>query len=1031
MRRIITRGSFVGLIVTASACSSSDPLVSAGSPDEVASSAFSIGATTAAEKAYTLFESGQVRPLALDGKTLYALNTPDNRLEIFKTNGSKLTKLGSVGVGLEPVAVAVRNSSEVWVVNHLSDSISIVDVKNPNKAFVKRTLLVGDEPRDIVFAGSNGARAFITTAHRGQNTGRDPQLTTPGVGRADVWIYDTQNLGAALEGTPLKVVTLFTDTPRALAVSADLATVYAAGFQTGNRTATVNERLVTNRPPNDTPIPLPDGGTTLPPPMANLPPPLTNFQGIPTPPVSLVVRYRAPKNDPLGAAHWFDELDRSWDDSVRFNLPDKDVFAIDANFVNDPNNPNQDIGRGVYTGVGTVLFNMVVNPQNGKVYVGNTDALNDVRFEGHNTFGGTGSVRGHLADSRITVLDASSVVPRYLNKHIDYTRQGTAAERAKALAFPMGMAVTRSGATLYVSAFGSSKVGVFNTAELEANTFTPNEANQISVTGGGPSGVALDETSERLYVLTRFDNAISVIDTKNKKEVAHVAMYNPEPPSVTKGRPLLYDARKTSSHGDSACMSCHVFGDFDSLAWDLGDPDNTVQPIPRDFDPNNPLSPESQAREAVTFAVSAAVIESLGGPPPLFFPMKGPMTTQSLRGMANHGPMHWRGDRHAGFDEPSAQPNSGIFNEDLDFKKFNVAFPGLLGADAELSAADMQAFTDFILQVTYPPNPIRSLDNQLTPFQQAGKAFFDNKLPNGQEIPSDTFHTCNTCHVVDPDGNRAAGVAKPGFFGSDGRFSFESETQNFKVPHLRNMYQKVGMFGMADTFPNFAPLPNPASPVPLLAFLPAPLNDTSHQGDQVRGFGFLHDGSVDTVFRFHGANVFVLRPADDPFPNVGGITTDPAGGLLRRQLEAFMLTMDSNLAPIVGQQVTLTVANANDAALNTRIALLKARAAAGECELVVRGRRKVAYKGDSKELDAGFLYRPNTSLYEVSVVGSPHLTEAQLRTWDANAADGSDSMTYTAVPPGSGVRIALDRDLDGAYDGDEILGGKDPADPKK
>jgi YVTN family beta-propeller protein len=1025
MRRSVTSGALLSLIVGAAACSSHDAF---DTPESV-ESAFSIGSTSAAEKAFTLFESGQVRPLVLDGKYLYAVNTPDNRLEIFKTSGSGLTKVGSVGVGLEPVSVAVRNGSEVWVVNHLSDSVSVVDVKTPGKAFVKRTLLVGDEPRDIVFAGAGRSRVFITTAHRGQNTGRDPQTTTPGVGRADVWIFDAQNLGAALSGTPLKVVTLFTDTPRALAVSPDLSTVYAAGFQTGNRTMTVNERLVTNRPPNDTPIPLPDGGTTFPPPMANLPPPQTNFQGVPTPPVGLVVKYRAPKSNPLGASHWFDELDRAWDDQVKFNLPDKDVFAIDANFVNDPNNPNQDIGRGVYTGVGTVLFNMAVNPRSGKIYVANTDALNDVRFEGHNTFGGTGSVRGHLADSRITVLDASSVAPRFLNKHIDYTKQGTADERAKALAFPMGMAVSRNGATLYVGAFGSSKVGVFSTAALEADTFYPNESDQITVSGGGPSGVALDDAGGRLYVLTRFDNAISVIDTKKKKEVGHVGMYNPEPPSITRGRPFLYDARATSSHGDSACMSCHIFGDFDSLAWDLGDPDNTLVPMPRDFDPNNPLSPESQAREAVTFAVSAAVIQSLGGPPPIFFPMKGPMTTQSLRGMANHGPMHWRGDRNGGLDEASAQPNSGIFNEDLNFKKFNVAFPGLLGADAELSAPDMQAFTDFILQVTYPPNPIRSLDNQLNAFQQAGKAFFNNKLPSGQEIPSDVFHTCNTCHVVDPDANRAAGVAKPGFFGSDGRFSFESETQSFKVPHLRNIYQKVGMFGMADTFPNFAPLPNPASPVPLLAFLPAPLNDSSHNGDQVRGVGFLHDGSVDTVFRFHGANVFTQRPADSPFPNPGGITADAAGVLLRRQLEAFMMAMDSNLAPIVGQQVTLTTANAADAAINARIDLLKARAAAGECDLVAKGRRQVQKNGKNKELDAGFLYRPETGLYEVSVASSPRLTEAQLRQWDPNCNDDADSVTYTAVPPGSGARIALDRDLDGAYDGDEILGGKDPANP--
>ena len=35
-----------------------------------------------------------------------------------------------------------------------------------------------------------------------------------------------------------------------------------------------------------------------------------------------------------------------------------------------------------------------------------------------------------------------------------------------------------------------------------------------------------------------------------------------------------------------------------------------------------------------------------------------------------------------------------------------------------------------------------------------------------------------------------------GFFGTDGESSIEGEPQEFKIPHLRNLYQKVGMFGM-------------------------------------------------------------------------------------------------------------------------------------------------------------------------------------------------------------------------------------------
>src|SRR5436190_16528647 len=107
-----------------------------------------------ASAGFTEFESGPVRPIALspDGQRLYAVNTPDDRLEIFDVGAGGLTHVGSVTVGLEPVAVAVRTNAEVWVVNHLSDSVSVVDVAS-NPARVVRTVLTCDEPRDIVFAG--------------------------------------------------------------------------------------------------------------------------------------------------------------------------------------------------------------------------------------------------------------------------------------------------------------------------------------------------------------------------------------------------------------------------------------------------------------------------------------------------------------------------------------------------------------------------------------------------------------------------------------------------------------------------------------------------------------------------------------------------------------------------------------------------------------------------------------------------------------------------------------------------------------
>ncbi|WP_437839112.1 beta-propeller fold lactonase family protein [Sorangium sp. So ce1153] len=897
-----------------------------------------------AAPSFTAFESGQVRPLAIspDKKLLFAVNTPDNRLEVFRIGTSGLEHRASISVGLEPVAVAARSNNEVWVVNHLSDSVSVVQLGlGGNTGRVVRTLLVGDEPRDIVFAGPGRDRAFITTAHRGQNSPIDPQLTTPGVGRADVWVFNANNLGSSLGGNPLNIITLFSDTPRALAVTPDGTRVYAAAFHSGNRTATVNEALV------------PDGFGPN-----GVPGPSTNFEGVPAPETAIIVKY--------DGGHWYDERGGIWDDQMRFSLPDKDVFVIDAT----ANPPAWISGaQGFFSGVGTVLFNMTVNPVNGKVYVANTEAFSQQSFEGPGIYAGE-TARGHLHESRITVLSPGSVAPRHLNKHIDYSTCCAPvpnAENAKSLAFPQEMVVTSNGATLYVAALGSSKIGVFSTAALENNTFVPSTTNQIPVSGGGPTGLVLDEAKNRLYVLTRFDNSISIINTTTKTEVGHVPMYNPEPDSIVNGRRFLYDASLTSSHGDSACASCHVFGDQDDLAWNLGNPDGSVVADPGPF----------------PFGLQDVIINQ----PitnPIFHPMKGPMMTQSLRGLANHGPMHWRGDRTGGYSEPSAQPDEGSFDERAAFEQFQVAFPDLLGRSAPIPAQDMEAFTDFMLQVTYPPNPIRNLDNSLTPDQQAGKDFFNGDIVN-------SIASCGGCHVVDPDANPGADF--PGLFGTSGGSVFDFQTQLFKIPQLRNVYTKVGAFGLPDI------------PFVFLA------RDNDHMGDQIRGFGILNNGTVDTMFRFFSAFGF-----SDQFPNnEDAIPFTPAGDVIRRQLEAYVLAIESNMAPIVGQQVTLN--HNNGTVAGPRIDLLMDRADLGECDLVAKT------QGFLHEV--GFLY----------VGGGQFLTDRQILPPISDgvlrllATQTHHDLTYTCAPPGSGARAGIDRDSDGFLDGDELDCGSDPADP--
>src|SRR5262249_7070328 len=235
-----------------------------------------------------------------------------------------------------------------------------------------------------------------------------------------------------------------------------------------------------------------------------------------------------------------------------FSLPDADVFAVDANSLTQ---------TAAFARVGTTLFNMITNPVSGHLYVSNSDAQNQRRFEGPGVFGGS-TVQGHLAEMRITVISGFTVTSIHLNKHINYSVLASnpafdSSQAGHSLSMPLDMAVTSDGRTLFVAAFGSSKIGVFDTSALENNTFDLRQisANYITVSGGGPSGLILDQARNKLYVMTRFDDALKVIDLAIHREVQQVALPNPEPPSVVQGRGFLYNAQ-LAGNSEASCARC-------------------------------------------------------------------------------------------------------------------------------------------------------------------------------------------------------------------------------------------------------------------------------------------------------------------------------------------------------------------------------------------------------------------------------------------------------------------------------------------
>jgi hypothetical protein len=896
------------------------------------------------------FESGHVRPLAVADELLFAVNTPDNRLEIFDLKprvappppapdgrptlviGTPFPKhLASVAVGLEPVAVIASRDSfcfangmcpyRAWVVNHLSDSITAIDLQIHT---VTRELAIAgvrsvptcDEPRDIVLAGATLSghgwprRAFVTTARRGQSCPVPAELQSEGQPRALVQVFDSQTLAA------VSAVSLFTDTPRALAVSADKRRVYAAGFLSGNQTSVLVEPVVSERSDvvNDLFVPL----------------------GAPR--TGLIVKYDPP------TGRWLDGTSRhdDWQQEIRFSLPDHDVFAIDAMA-----NPPSELAR--FDGVGTVIFGLAVgqrpvsypNPpaglQRDQIFAANLESLNLTRFET--------ALEGHIAENRVSVLGWRSiptvsqfawvpyVSPVALNA-IDYTSPSAdPVERDRTLAFPTQ--VLLDGDRLIVPALGSGAVGIF-----DANALAKGDISQRKIVrlGGGPSGVAVDDRG-RIFVMDRFANEIAIVTffgPQTRVSPARLVLHDPTPPEVRKGRRFLYEARDRSKHGDNACASCHVFGDLDGLAWDLGIPDGTTvencNTVLRTGDP--PLPPKQRIH-----------------------PMKGPMTTQSLRGMAGSGPLHWRGDR-SGCDGPGGEQDVRAA-----FKKFNGAFTSLLGAPAELGTAaggELDQFTDFSLSIVYPPNPVRPLYGR-SPLAERGRVVFETALtdPSGE---------CTKCH---------AGLDR----GTNGLSSEEGETQQFKIPHLRNLYQKVGMYGIHGR--------------------------TLHTGEQVRGFGYLHSGGVDTLDNFLAAAMFPFpQPSDD------------------KAVTQFMLEFDTGLDPNVGQQLSTPISlpplpgppGQFQIALNRPPFHGPARN--GQCDLVARGFLKMERGGRER----GFVYRPAPPTGEhmfVSDVGSePPRSYFALRDLFLPAG----WLTFTCVPPGEGVRLGIDRDCDGKRDGDDSDG---------
>lgn len=484
-----------------------------------------IASTAHAQNAFVHWESPHVSPLALspDGTRLLAVNTADDRLEIYSIGANGLPQWqDSVPVGLDPVSVRLRSNGEAWVVNHLSDTVSVVDLATRQ---VVRTVSTGDEPADVVFAGTP-QRAYVTLSSRQQ-----------------LQVFD-----AAAPTTALNTLTLDGREPRALAVSPDGSRVYVAMFESGNGSTALPIPAVNNvNGPYAGQNPPPNSGNQFSPPIN---------AALPTPPrVAQIVRKD-------GAGAWRDDNGRDWSQFVTWNIADNDVAIINTSTLAVSYVPR----------LMTMVMALGVAPDGRLLAVG-TELKNEIRFEPN-----VKSIFVRTTLASFAQATPSSVSIADLNPQLDYQSRSVAPEvRAQALGDPRGIAVHPANGELYVSGMGSNNLIVSNSSGTRLG--------RINV-GAGPTGLALNADGSKLYVLNKFDATISTVDTAQRSELGRIGFYDPTPAVVKAGRPLLYNTTSTSGLGQAACASCHVDARLDGLAWDLGDPAGNQKTVNQPCRPN-------------------------------------------------------------------------------------------------------------------------------------------------------------------------------------------------------------------------------------------------------------------------------------------------------------------------------------------------------------------------------------------------------------------------------------------------------------
>ena len=122
------------------------------------------------------FMSPHTSPIVARGGRVFVANTPADTVDVIDV--ASLTVMARVNVGIDPVSVAIRpDGRELWVSNHISDSVSVIDTDPESSTHLQVIATVQDfdpvtratrfdEPMGVAFASDKKAYVVLSSENQ-------------------------------------------------------------------------------------------------------------------------------------------------------------------------------------------------------------------------------------------------------------------------------------------------------------------------------------------------------------------------------------------------------------------------------------------------------------------------------------------------------------------------------------------------------------------------------------------------------------------------------------------------------------------------------------------------------------------------------------------------------------------------------------------------------------------------------------------------------------------------------------------------